>query len=62
MIWLKNEGTLTDESIVRMFDDGSRGGDQTASDNVWTANGINLQDGQEFTIANMIRRRVIIVR
>ncbi len=56
-----NDGSLTDEPLVRMFDDGSRGGDQTASDNVWTVNGINLQDGQEFTIVNMIRRRILVV-
>ncbi len=56
-----NDGTLTDESVVRMFDDGSRGGDETASDNVWTVNNINLSDGQEFTIVNMIRRRILVV-
>ena len=56
-----NDGTLTDESIIRMFDDGSRGGDETASDNVWTVNGVNLQDGQELTIVNMKRRRILVV-
>lgn len=56
-----NDGTLTDELIVQMFDDGSRGGDETASDNIWTVNNINLENGQEFTIVNMMLRRIIVV-
>jgi hypothetical protein len=59
-----NDGSLSDETPVQMYDDGATGGDDTASDNTWTINTINFDSGEEFTIATLgpSRRRVIIAR
>ena len=45
-----NDGSLTDESPQVMYDDGTNG-DETASDNVWSLDGIDFDDGERFSFA-----------
>ncbi|MEQ9425076.1 MAG: LamG-like jellyroll fold domain-containing protein [Cyclobacteriaceae bacterium] len=45
-----NDGSLSDETPTSLYDDGTNG-DDTADDNVWTAQNIDFTTGQEFTLA-----------
>lgn len=45
-----NDGNLADETPVQMFDDGTNG-DTVGGNNIWTVQGVNFDDGEEFTFA-----------
>ena len=49
---IDNDGDLTDETPITMYDDGTNG-DTTSSDNVWTVQSIGFDSGEEFTIGTI---------
>ncbi len=45
-----DDGNLNDETPVLLYDDGTNG-DTSASDNVWSLQGVDFDSGEDFTIA-----------